>query len=71
MPECVNDTSIVLIPKVEYPVELKEFRPIRLCNVLYQVVSKCLVNRLHPIFGDLISENQSAFVDSHIMALPS
>jgi hypothetical protein len=54
MPECVNDTSIVLIPKVEYPVELKEFRPIRLCNVLYQVVSKCLVNRLHPILGDLI-----------------
>ena len=62
MPEGVNDTSIVLIPKIDNPVELKDFRPIRLCNVLYKVVSKCLVNRLRPILGDVISENQSAFI---------
>lgn len=46
MPENVNHTAIVLIPKVDQPSELKDFRPISLCTVLYKVVAKCLVNRL-------------------------
>ena len=33
MPEGVNDTSIVLIPKVQHPSSLKDFRPISFCNV--------------------------------------
>lgn len=62
MPEGVNNTAIVLIPKIEQPMELKDFRPISLCNVLYKVVSKCLVNRLRPMLDELVSEEQSAFV---------
>lgn len=62
MPEGVNDTAIVLIPKKEQPVDLRDFRPISLCNVVYKVVSKCLVNRLRPILDDLVSVEQSAFV---------
>jgi len=45
----VNDTAVVLIPKVMHPETLKDYRPINLCNVLYKVVSKCLVNRLRPL----------------------
>jgi hypothetical protein len=67
MPEGINDTSIVLIPKIDNPLELKDFRPIGLCNVLYKVVSKCLVNRLRPILGDIISENQSAFIPGRMI----
>jgi hypothetical protein len=67
MPPGVNDTSIVLIPKVDHPQELKDFRPISLCNVLYKIISKCLVNRLRPILGDVISENQSAFVPGQLI----
>jgi hypothetical protein len=62
MPQGTNDTSIVLIPKTDNPSELKDYRPIGLCNILYKVVSKCMVNRLHPFFGDIISENENAFV---------
>ncbi|CAO2192714.1 unnamed protein product [Urochloa humidicola] len=67
MPEGVNDTAIVLIPKVQHPETLKDYRPISLCNVVYKVVSKCLVNRLRPLLGDLISENQSAFVPGRLI----
>lgn len=62
MPEGVNDTVIVLIPKGNNPEYLKDFRPISLCNVIYKVISKCLVNRLRPFLEDLISETQSAFI---------
>jgi hypothetical protein len=67
MPDGVNETSIVLIPKVDHPMELKDFWPISLCNVLYKIISKCLVNRLRPILGDIISENQSAFVPGRLI----
>jgi hypothetical protein len=62
MPAGVNETTIVLLPKKEEPELLKDFRPILLCNVIYKVVSKCLVNRLRPLLQDLIAPMQSAFV---------
>jgi hypothetical protein len=49
MPKGVNDTCIVLIPKVNNPTTLKDFQPISLCNVIYKVVAKCLVNRMRPL----------------------
>ncbi|KAM0908155.1 hypothetical protein ACQ4PT_015643 [Festuca glaucescens] len=67
MPEGVNDTAIVLIPKTEQPETLKDFRPISLCSVLYKVIAKCLINRLRPILGDIISINQSAFVPRRLI----
>jgi hypothetical protein len=67
MPDGVNDTAIVLIPKVDFPETLKDFRPISLCTVLYKVIAKCLVNRLRPLLGDLISANQSAFVPGRLI----
>ena len=67
MPANINHTAIVLIPKVDQPMTLKEFRPISLCKVLYKVIAKCLANRLRPILGEIISINQSAFVPGRLI----
>lgn len=67
MPPGVNDTCIVLIPKVPYPETLRDFRPISLCNVIYMVVSKCLVNRLRPLLEGIISPHQRAFLPRRLI----
>jgi hypothetical protein len=67
MPEGVNETAIVLIPKIDQPESLQEFHPISLCTVLYKVISKCMVNRLRPILGEIVSINQSAFVPGRLI----
>ncbi|KAJ0941167.1 putative RNA-directed DNA polymerase [Helianthus annuus] len=59
-----NPSFIVLLPKVEDPTELGDFRPISLIGLLYKIIAKVLANRLKPIFGKLISHTQSAFVGS-------
>lgn len=41
---------------------LHEYRPIALCNVIYKILSKVLVNRLKPIIHKIISDNHSAFL---------
>jgi hypothetical protein len=68
LPDNFNMTKIVLIPKTENASDLKEFRPISLCNVIYKIISKCMVNRLRPHLQNLISENQSAFIPGRLIS---
>lgn len=58
----VNFTDICLIPKVPRPEFVSQFRPISLCNSIYKVVSKVIVNRLKEIIPTVISPNQAGFV---------
>lgn len=57
----INHTNIALIPKIDHPELVDNFRPISLCNVIYKIITKIIVNRLKPILNQLISHNQGAF----------
>jgi len=58
----INSTFIVLIPKVNSPEHLNDFRPISLVGSLYKILSKVLANRLRMVMGSLIAETLTTFV---------
>lgn len=62
LPRDLNNTLLVLIPKVASPKTIKQFRPISLCNVAYKTITKAIVNRLKPLLPQVISPNQTSFI---------
>lgn len=57
-----NMTFITLIPKIEGATDLKDFRPISLCNTIYKVITKVLANKLRNMLPNLILIEQDGFV---------
>ncbi|GMI64491.1 hypothetical protein HRI_000118400 [Hibiscus trionum] len=64
----INRTHIVLIPKVNDPTHMSQFRPISLCNVLFKIISKMFANRLQRVIHACIDEAQCAFVPGRLIS---
>nr|GEU67293.1 hypothetical protein [Tanacetum cinerariifolium] len=58
----LNATLISLIPKVQTPNKVTNFRPMACCNVLYKCINKAITNKFKHVFGMLVNNNQSAFI---------
>lgn len=67
LPPPLNHTFITLIPKVNSPEFVHQFRPISLCNVLYKSFSKVLANRLKKLLPSIITEHQSTFTKDRLI----
>lgn len=62
LPEGLNESVIYLLPKCTAPINLNQFRPISLSNVLVKVVSKVLATRLKPLMSKLTGPFQTSFI---------
>ncbi|KAK4382864.1 putative mitochondrial protein [Sesamum angolense] len=58
----LNSTLITLVPKVQLPQSMADFRPISCCTVLYKIISKVMVNRMKVSLQQLVHFSQNAFI---------
>ncbi|KAA3487368.1 reverse transcriptase [Gossypium australe] len=56
--EDINNTSIMLIPKVNDPDSMSQFRPISVCNVVYKIISKVVVNRFRTVLTIVLMKHK-------------
>ncbi|XP_019166597.1 PREDICTED: uncharacterized protein LOC109162331 [Ipomoea nil] len=66
-PEGLNDTDMVMIPKIGTPQMVTDLRPIALSNVVYRVMAKMITNRMKPLMEEIISDSQSAFIPDRLI----
>ena len=64
----LNHTFIALIPKIEKPRKVTEYRPISLCNVIYRILATTIANRLKHVSHYIISPTQSAFIPERLIS---
>lgn len=62
IPPEINKTFLCLIPKFHDANNIKNFRPIGLCNTIYKIITKILANRIKPFLDQLISPYQASFM---------
>lgn len=66
-----NSTLIILIPKMVDPSSPKDFRPVSLCNVCYNIVSCAITNRFRSVLNQIVDQFQSVFILRRLMRIMS
>ena len=63
----LNSAYITLIPKKTNAVQVKDYRPISLVHSFTKLVTKILANRLVGRLDEMVSSNQSAFIEKRFI----
>lgn len=64
MNPAINITYLCLILKCANAIILKNFRHIWLCNTMYKLMIKIIVNRIKPILPSIIGPSQASFLSN-------
>lgn len=58
----LNKTLLMLLPKVQSPELITQFKPVNLYTVLYKIITKTIANRLRPLMPKINKQNLTSFV---------
>ncbi|XP_056688055.1 uncharacterized protein [Spinacia oleracea] len=64
----INNTTVTLIPKVQNATNIKDFRPIACCSVVYKLISKILTHRMQSVIGEVVNNAQAGFIPGRNIA---
>ena len=56
IPDYINSTNIILIPKIQIQESISSFRPISFCNLVYKIITKIIVGRLRPYLDKALAK---------------
>ncbi|GJQ98128.1 gypsy type transposase [Tanacetum coccineum] len=62
IPNRMQSSFITLIPKIESPQVVNDFRPISLIGILYKIIAKIISCRIALIIADIVDPVQFAFI---------
>lgn len=64
-------TTLILIPKTQEANQLKDFRPISLCNFSGKIISKILAIRLARLLPKIVDEEHTCVIQAETSQLTS
>jgi Reverse transcriptase (RNA-dependent DNA polymerase) len=64
----LNVANVILLPKIDMPSTISDYRPISIINFIPKLIAKVLANRLQEHLPSLVSERQTAFIRSRFIA---
>ncbi|GJX30644.1 putative RNA-directed DNA polymerase [Tanacetum coccineum] len=62
IPQGCNSSFITLVPKVDDPLVVGDFRPISLIGSQYKIIAKILANRLSRVVSSVVGDVQMAYI---------
>lgn len=68
-PYIANRNEIVLIPKIQIPMNLTNFKPISLCSIPYKIIAKTMANRLYHVIVKCIDSAQGTFIPNRLILI--
>jgi retron-type reverse transcriptase len=62
--QAINSSFITLVPKVNNPTGVNDFRPISLLNCVLKIITKLMADKVQSVILSLIHTNQYGFIKS-------